>query len=424
MTPVPDQPLYEIVDLRRTHPVGSTQVRALDGVDLVLERGEMVAIEGASGSGKSTLLAVLGGLDRPTSGVVRFDGQDLRGLSDGQLTALRARAIGFVFQSFNLIPTLSAVQNVESVMGPLRLPSSQQRARALELLDRVGLAARAGHLPSRLSGGEQQRVAIARALANGPRVVLADEPTGNLDSATAREVMALLRGLGDDLGVTVVLVTHDHDVASQAPRRITMRDGLVVSDSAVAAAAAPWLRPVTHLVPRPARTARSAVLVGQAAALVALAGIGAAALMPHAEPAASTRSAQASAAVPRLQAPRLQVPAPAPVTVPVPVRKPASAPAVRKPAVVVAAAPRVRRVVPVVRVARAVPVPAAVPRPVSAPAPRTVPATTRPVPVATAAAPTPPAPVAPVVPVVGPLAGWPLGTGLLSFWTLFPTRTR
>ncbi|MCW2545493.1 MAG: ABC-type antimicrobial peptide transport system, ATPase component [Frankiales bacterium] len=283
MTPV-SQPLYEIAGLRRTYEVGATPVQALDGIDLCLFPGELVAIEGTSGSGKSTMLAILGGLDRPTSGTVRFEGTDMGQLGDRELTALRAHEIGFVFQGFNLIPTLNAMQNVMAVMGSLSLSPSAQRARALELLDRVGLAARAHHLPSLMSGGEQQRVAIARALANQPRVVLADEPTGNLDSATAEGVMKLLRELGDDLGVTVVLVTHDPAVAMQAPRRVRMKDGRVLSDNGD--------RPFTSTVPDNVivlpdarrRSGRGVALVGQAAALVALAGVGAVTLMPHSSP--------------------------------------------------------------------------------------------------------------------------------------------
>ncbi|MCU1586865.1 MAG: ABC-type antimicrobial peptide transport system, ATPase component [Frankiales bacterium] len=293
-------PLYEIAGLRRTYPEGA--VTALDGIDLCLSRGELVAIEGTSGSGKSTLLAILGGLDRPSAGSVRFDGSDMSELSDSQLTSLRGRDIGFVFQGFNLIPTLSAVQNVMAVMGSLGLSPSAQRARALELLARVGLAARAQHLPSRLSGGEQQRVAIARALANGPRVVLADEPTGNLDSATAEGVMALLRGLGDDLGVTVVLVTHDPAVAAQAPRRVLMRDGLVISDRTddLPTPARPVVVRDNVIALPTARRAgfRPAALVAQAAALVAMAGVGAVSLMPQSDPASAQCGASCTQAAP------------------------------------------------------------------------------------------------------------------------------
>jgi putative ABC transport system ATP-binding protein len=292
----PDLPLYEIIALRRAYDVGGTHVHALAGVNLSLSRGELVAIEGTSGSGKSTLLAILGGLDRPTSGAVRFDGADMSELSERDLTALRGRDIGFVFQNFNLIPTLNALQNVMSVMGSLDLSPRDQRARALQLLAHVGLAARADHLPSRMSGGEQQRVAIARALANSPRVVLADEPTGNLDSATAEGVMDLLRGLGESLGVTVVLVTHDPAVAIQAPRRICMRDGRIVSDRTgnaptrtlpVVPPSTPALHSVISAQHPPRTPERFAALIGQAAALVALAGVAALTLSPQTTPAAS-----------------------------------------------------------------------------------------------------------------------------------------
>jgi putative ABC transport system ATP-binding protein len=175
------------------------------------------------------MLQLLGALDRPTSGSLEFDGHELRGLNDRQLTELRSRDIGFVFQSFNLIPTLTAAENVEAAMVPRARDRGQRRTRAADLLDRVGLSQRAAHLPSRLSGGEQQRVAIARALANEPRVILADEPTGNLDSTTAEEVVGVLRSLSDD-GVTVIVVTHAEDVARHAARRVRLRDGRIASD--------------------------------------------------------------------------------------------------------------------------------------------------------------------------------------------------
>jgi putative ABC transport system ATP-binding protein len=184
------------------------------------------------------LLQVLGALDRPTSGSLTLDGRELRELSQRELTEVRSRDIGFVFQSFNLIPTLTAVENVEAAMVPLGTGRRARRTRAVDLLERVGLASRAGHLPSRLSGGEQQRVAIARALANEPRVILADEPTGNLDSTTAEEVVAVLRSLSAD-GVTVVVVTHAADVAAAAARRVRLRDGRVVSDDGVVGAGPP-----------------------------------------------------------------------------------------------------------------------------------------------------------------------------------------
>jgi len=217
--------VYELRDVVRVHRVGDSEVRALDGVDLEIAAGEMVAVEGPSGSGKTTLLQLLGCLDQPTSGSITFDGRDLAGLKDAELTALRASQLGFVFQNFNLIPTLTAAENVEAAL--VRLGRAERRSRAAELLERVGLGERARHLPSRLSGGEQQRVAIARALANEPRVILADEPTGNLDSTTAAEIVEVLRSLTLD-GVTVIVVTHAEHVADRADRRIRLRDGRVV----------------------------------------------------------------------------------------------------------------------------------------------------------------------------------------------------
>lgn len=220
--------LYELRSAQRYYRTGAGEVRALDGVDLTIDHGEFVAVEGPSGSGKSTLLQLLGALDRSTGGSVRFDGRELSTLAERDLTELRSRDIGFVFQAFNLIPTLSAAENVESAMVPVTKSRTARRDRVSDLLDQVGLGARAAHLPSRLSGGEQQRVAIARALANEPRVILADEPTGNLDSTTAEEVVGLLQSLSADRGVTVVVVTHDRHVARLAARRIRIRDGHVV----------------------------------------------------------------------------------------------------------------------------------------------------------------------------------------------------
>jgi putative ABC transport system ATP-binding protein len=211
--------MYELREVVKAYGSGGARVHAVDGIDLVIERGEFVVIAGPSGSGKTTLLQLLGALDRPTSGSVMFEGTDLATVGDRGLARLRRDRLGFVFQQFNLIPTLTALQNVE-------VPMNGNRPRALELLERVGLGARAGHLPSQLSGGEQQRVAIARALANQPDVVLADEPTGNLDSATGEEIVALLRGLWED-GLSLVLITHDPAVAGTAPRIVHMRDGRV-----------------------------------------------------------------------------------------------------------------------------------------------------------------------------------------------------
>jgi len=204
---------------------GPTTVRALDGVDLEIEQGEFLALEGPSGSGKTTLLQLLGALDRPSAGEVVFEGRDLGELPDRQLATLRLRSFGFVFQQFNLIPTLTAVENVEVKLAPV----GGTRVRALELLAEVGLAERADHLPAHMSGGEQQRVAIARALSVEPRVVLADEPTGNLDTATGGEIIELLAGLAAEHGSTVIVATHDAELAARAPRRLGVRDGRLLA---------------------------------------------------------------------------------------------------------------------------------------------------------------------------------------------------
>lgn len=227
--------MIEISDLTKLYHMGDEEVAALAGVSLAIARGEHVAVIGPSGSGKSSLMNILGGLDRPTAGTYRFDGEDVGHFDDDQLAAFRRRRIGFVFQSFQLLPRLSALQNVELPMIYAGLRPAERRARAASLLERVGLASRAGHKPTQMSGGQQQRVAIARALANSPDLLLADEPTGALDSHTGAEVLALFRELNAD-GLTLVLVTHDAEVAGQADRRIAFRDGLVVSDERSVAA--------------------------------------------------------------------------------------------------------------------------------------------------------------------------------------------
>ena len=223
--------LYELRGVAKVFQRGPTIVRALDGVDLAVEAGEFVALEGPSGSGKTTLLQILGALDRPSAGTVVFDGADLVRRPDSALAELRLRSFGFVFQQFNLIPTLTAVENVEAKLAPV----GGTREGALALLAEVGLADRADHLPAQLSGGEQQRVAIARALSVEPRVVLADEPTGNLDSATGSEIVDLLANLAAEHGSTIIVATHDATLAARAPRRITMRDGKVQQAPAVPA---------------------------------------------------------------------------------------------------------------------------------------------------------------------------------------------
>jgi putative ABC transport system ATP-binding protein len=220
-----DGTVYELNGVWKTFRQGSVQVHAVEDVHLEVRAGEFLVVAGPSGSGKTTLLQLLGALDRPTQGEVLFEGRDLSRTGDGELAKLRLAAIGFVFQQFNLIPTLTAAQNVEVALAPRKLDGGRRREEARGLLDSVGLGRRADHLPSQLSGGEQQRVAIARALANGPRVVLADEPTGNLDSATGEEIVELLRGLSRDQGQTVVLITHDAEIASRAARVVRLRDG-------------------------------------------------------------------------------------------------------------------------------------------------------------------------------------------------------
>jgi putative ABC transport system ATP-binding protein len=222
-----DPPIYDLRGVTRSYGKNDTKVDAVRDVTLRIERGEFVAIVGPSGSGKTTLLQLLGGLDRPTSGEVRFEGRDLASLKESELTQLRLRTIGFVFQQFNLIPTVTAHQNIELALAPTKFKPAQRRAWIEELLDAVGLAKRGHHLPSQLSGGEQQRVAIARALANNPDVLLADEPTGNLDSKTGKEIIALLRELNLSSEQTIVLITHDPDVAAEVTRTVRMEDGSI-----------------------------------------------------------------------------------------------------------------------------------------------------------------------------------------------------
>ena len=217
--------MYELHGVSKTYSNGAGPVYAVREVDLHVDEGELVAIAGPSGSGKTTLLQLLGALDRATSGDVMFEGRDLSSLGDAELTQLRLGTIGFVFQQFNLIPTLTAAGNVEAALAPAGLSTAARHGRARELLERVKLGHRADHLPSQLSGGEQQRVAIARALANEPTVLLADEPTGNLDSKTGAEVIDLLRGLWKGDGLTVVLVTHDPSIADSRWRLVRMSDG-------------------------------------------------------------------------------------------------------------------------------------------------------------------------------------------------------
>jgi putative ABC transport system ATP-binding protein len=227
--PLPNRPLLEGRNLRKTYRLGRRNtVEALRGVDVHIAAGEMVAIMGPSGSGKSTLMHILGLLHAPDPGSnpeLSFGGRDMAALGEGERTRIRAREIGFVFQEFNLVPTLTALENVLLACDYAGVGASKARAAALEALDLVGLSERAGHRPAELSGGEQQRVAIARALVNRPSLVLADEPTGNLDSARSVEVLALMRKLNRERGQTFVLVTHDPEVGQACDRVIRMRDG-------------------------------------------------------------------------------------------------------------------------------------------------------------------------------------------------------
>ncbi|GLC24245.1 ABC transporter ATP-binding protein [Roseisolibacter agri] len=218
-------------DVHRDYRLGSETVHAVRGVSLDVGAGEWVAVVGPSGCGKSTLLHLLGAIDRPSSGIVRLRGEDVGALPDAQATAFRLRHVGFVFQRFYLMPTLSARENVELPMAEARVPKAERRDRARELLAYVGLGAREGHRPAQLSGGEQQRVAIARALANRPALLLADEPTGELDARTGQEIVALLGRLNAD-GTTIVVVTHDESLARAARRVVHMRDGVVERDEA------------------------------------------------------------------------------------------------------------------------------------------------------------------------------------------------
>ncbi|MEO5680085.1 MAG: ABC transporter ATP-binding protein [Acidimicrobiales bacterium] len=224
-------PVIQITDVGKVYRSGSLKVAALRGVSIEIAGGELIAIAGPSGSGKSTLMHILGCLDSPTSGTYRLAGRDVSVLSEDELAAARNERIGFVFQQFNLLPSLSACHNVELPLAYAGVSRAERRTRAMEALDRVGLADRVEHRPGELSGGQQQRVAVARALVTEPALILADEPTGNLDSASSAEVLGLLRDL-HAAGRTVVLITHEHDVARAAERVIALRDGRVVGQPA------------------------------------------------------------------------------------------------------------------------------------------------------------------------------------------------
>ncbi|MGW0316305.1 ABC transporter ATP-binding protein [Streptomyces flavidovirens] len=228
--------MYQLRGVTKRYRRGKETIDALAGVDLTIEDGGRLVIQGPTGGGKSTLLQMLGGLDRPTAGSVELDGVDLAALPEARLTKVRAESIGFVFQSFNLIPTLTSQENVETALVPLGLKAAARRERAAEALDSVGLGERLTHLPGELSGGQQQRVAIARALVKRPKVLLADEPTGNLDESMRDEIMELLEGLWKEHGLTFVMVTHDSAIARRAPRVATIREGRVtVTENATAA---------------------------------------------------------------------------------------------------------------------------------------------------------------------------------------------
>jgi putative ABC transport system ATP-binding protein len=223
--------VIRICDLHKTYKMGDIEVAALRGINVTIQRGEFIAVTGASGSGKSTFMNILGCLDRPSRGSYFLEGQDVSALSSDEWAHIRNRKIGFVFQGFNLLHRTSAVENVELPMMYNGFQSKERRQRALEVLKLVGLEERSHHLPNQLSGGQQQRVAIARALVNRPSLILADEPTGNLDTKTSVEIMELFQNLNETEGITIVLVTHEPDIAEYAGRQIVFRDGMIISDS-------------------------------------------------------------------------------------------------------------------------------------------------------------------------------------------------
>jgi len=235
--------MYKLTGVNKIYRKGRRTVPAVRDLDLVIEDGEWLAVQGRTGHGKTTLLQILGGLDRPTSGIVEFDGQDLAQLREAQVTRVRAVSIGFIFQTFNLVPTLSAAENVEAALIPLHTGQAERRRRVADALESVALGDRARHLPSELSGGQQQRVAIARALVKAPKVLLADEPTGNLDEGTRDEIIDLLGQLWRDLGLTLVLVTHDSSVARRAQRVGVMSKGRLTIGPGAWRAAEPQTAP-------------------------------------------------------------------------------------------------------------------------------------------------------------------------------------
>ena len=232
-TVAPGKPVIRLENVHKTYDLGEIQVQALRGISLEVRQGEFVAVMGPSGSGKSTVMNILGCLDRPTRGHYYLDGVDVSGMSKTELARIRNRKLGFVFQQFNLLSRTSALENVELPTVYAGIGPEERTKRAMESLTRVGLADRAGHHPSQLSGGQQQRVAIARGLVNRPAILLADEPTGNLDSRTSVEIMQILQNLNDEQGLTIVLVTHEHDIAQFAKRTLEFRDGKLRRDTVV-----------------------------------------------------------------------------------------------------------------------------------------------------------------------------------------------
>jgi putative ABC transport system ATP-binding protein len=240
-TPADELPVIELTEVRKTYRAGSLEVEALRGVSMTVRRGDYVAITGPSGSGKSTLMHILGCLDVPTAGEYRLDGVDVASMTEAELAHVRNRSIGFVFQQFNLLPSLTAWRNVEMPLAYAGVDRHTRRARAMDALDRVGLADRVEHRPGELSGGQQQRVAVARALVTNPALILADEPTGNLDSVSSSDVLALFAELQAS-GRTIVLITHEPDVAAHARRAVRIRDGLLVPDAPMPVPSAGGLR--------------------------------------------------------------------------------------------------------------------------------------------------------------------------------------
>jgi len=222
--------IIEVKDMVKVYTLGDIELRALDGVGISIEKGEFVAVMGASGSGKSTFMNILGCLDKPTSGTYNLNGMPVSGMSRDQLAETRGKTIGFVFQGFNLLPRTTALENVELPMIYNGMGAKERHERARAALDSVGLSGREGHFSNQLSGGQQQRVAIARSLVNDPSIILADEPTGNLDTKTSKEVMEIFCRLNQDRGITLVLVTHEPDIAGYAKRRVQFRDGRIIMD--------------------------------------------------------------------------------------------------------------------------------------------------------------------------------------------------